>query len=245
MAFLISEAVTLFLLSALDNLIASFVASVEAIMSDLFFRYSGIWFQKEINNFYNFKDDLFKKYGRIIANNENIKYSEEKFIDGNHWVIPLHKRTFCKRWASMEVREHVFKSCKKLNILKDYQEQLFANNLKEIEHFEILKKILEEKTEKSLNIINFQALFNNKGVVQTFNNFFGIDFAEIKPETQEFDEIIKKRHGIIHGTINDVDVEENEVINALNILKRIKSYVSDLLGRLDFHNSYRLRSYDF
>lgn len=220
------------------------VSAFEAVMSDIFFHFSELWFDNEISTIHEYKDELYLKYGMVIEDTSNTQqYPHQKTIDGQTLGIPLGHLGKCQKWAQLDVRNHIFRSCKNLNVLIDYISQLQSNKFEEIEHFEILKKILKGKPDDTLQIINFQDLSGDKkGVKKVFKKFYNIDFRELQEEIQFFQGILKKRHRIIHGKLRDTEIEQELIEGALNTLDRIKNYIRDKLSRQELGH---VRNRDF
>ena len=122
------------------------VSAFEAVMNDIFFHFNDLWFNNEISTIYEYKDELYLKYGMLIDDtSNNLQYPLQKIIDGQTWGIPLGHLGKCQKWAELDVRNHIFSSCEKLNVLRTYISLLRSNKIEEIEHFENLKKVLKEK----------------------------------------------------------------------------------------------------
>ena len=222
------------------------VSAFEAFMGDIFFHYSDLWFDNEISTIHEYNDELYLKYGMVIDDTiDSLQYPKRKTINGQLLGIPRGHMEKCRKWAELNVRNHIFGSCEKLNVLWDYVSQFRSNKFEEIEHFEILKKVLKGKPNNSLYIINFQDLSGNKkGVRNVFKNFYSIDFEVLKEEIQSFQKIIKKRHKVIHGKLRDTEIERELIIKALDTLNVIKNFIRDKLFRQESGHT-RNRDFNF
>lgn len=207
------------------------ISAFEVVLSDLFFRYHELWFADKISKFQEYDDDLYLEYGKVMKNARDKRdYPIKKIINGQTWGIHLGRSEKYQKWKELKLREYIYDCCKKLNILDEYASQLRSNKFSEIGTFEILKKVLR-KPRSVFQSINFQSLHEKNGVKKAFNLFFNIDFGELREEIAFFDEIIKKRHRIIHGKLLDSEIEKQETEKAVNTLKRIKDYISNMLSQ--------------
>lgn len=205
------------------------VSALESITSDLFFRYNYLWFHNKTSKLYEVDNDLFFKYGiKTTARKENESFSYLKEINGEMWGITQTAYHPVQNWNILKVWKYIYKTSKKLNVFEEYSLSLFGNKLSEIGTFDILKDVLLTKKR-----INFQSLEKIPGVTWAYNRFFGINIEEMNDELKVLKDVINKRHRIIHGNLKDDEIEEKEVKEAIDSLKRIVNFLKDKITRLD------------
>ena len=100
----------------------------------------------------------------------------------------------------------------------------------EIGRFEILKEILKKQA-KVMKILNFQKIFIKWGIKKLFQTFFNIDLNGFNETLNFLDGYIKKRHKIIHGTLQDNQIDEYMVRDFKSRIFKIISYLRDELDR--------------
>lgn len=218
------------------------VSAFESAVSDLFFKYQFLWFIEEIlNATIRIPDDeIFLEYGERYNDSQLIGYSAMTDINDVVWGILPYNWEFAKKLRYLKVREHVFKTCDALKILEDYIKKLRANKFNEIGHFDILKNILFD-SKKTFRGINFQALSGSNNVKFAYKQFYDIELDDLKDECKKFEDILLKRHKIIHGSLKGNEVNEVDVREALDILRKIiefiKSKISQLAAEYNYHNN--------
>jgi len=182
------------------------VAALESALSDLFFRYSHVWFQ-------------FK-----AIPTGPIKLGSEQEPEDNNLE---------KEWLRIEAWEYIYKVCKKFGFYEEYMHRLLGNKLQELGVFGILKKTLKDK--RNLNrFINFQS-FPKKGIDAAFNSFFGINLKEIGNSRKILNDVIDKRHLVIHADLKDDEVKLETVEQAKNALEQLIAFLNVKLINLGHH----------
>lgn len=211
------------------------VSALESVLSDIFFRYNHVWFlDKTIQSENSIDDDLIQEYGSKLEDyNDHYRVLFQKEIDNQIWIVTPDKESLFKKWLNLSVWEYVYKTSKKFGFYQDYMYKLQGNKLQEIGRFEILKKTLKEKKEKNSNrVINFQS-FSNNGINAAFKRFFGIELNEMKNERKILDDVIKKRHLVIHVNLKDDEVKREEIEQARDALKRLVAFLISKMNILE------------
>ncbi len=184
-------------------------------------------------------DELFLEYGERYNYSEPMEYFAMKEINGEDWGILFINQGIAQNLMDLTVREHVYKTCYDLKVLENYIKKLRANKFHEIRHFDILKSILIDN-KKTFRGINFQALSGSNSVKFAYKRFYDIELDDIKNECKKFEDILIKRHKIIHGSLKDNEVNELDVNGALDILRKIiefiKSKISLLAAEYNYYN---------
>ncbi len=219
------------------------VSAFESAVSDLFFKYQFLWFIEEILNatIRVPDDEIFLEYGERVNASQPIEYIAATDINNEVWGILSTNKEIVEKLRYLKVREHVFKTCDDLKVLENYIEKLRANKFHELRHFDILKNILVDN-KKTFRGINFQALSGSNSIKFAYKRFYNIELDDIQDECKKFEDILLKRHKIIHGSLKDNEVNEIDVNEALDILRIIiefiKSKISQLAAEYNYYNPY-------
>ncbi len=215
------------------------VSAFESAVSDLFFTYQDLWFCDEIlNATVRLPDDeLFLEFGERYNYSEPMEYFAMTEINGEDWGILEDNMETVEKLRYLKVREHVYKTCYDLKVLENYIEKLRANKFNEIRHFDILKSILFDN-KKTFRGINFQALSGSNSVKFAYKRFYNIELDDLKDECKKFEDILLKRHKIIHGSLKDNEVNELDVNEALDILRIIIEFIKSKISLLASEYNY-------
>jgi len=198
------------------------ISAFENITKDLFFNNNIIWFfpiDETVN------EDLLKEFG-VKIDEDNKKFEPNLYYGDEKWYFGKENREKFEKWSRIEFKHYVFNICKSLRILNQYKLSLLANNMEEIGFYEILKKTILKSMEK-FSIINFQSIRGKGSVRWCFKKFFSIDLTPMNNELCFLQEIINKRHKIIHGFLEDDKVNKSYVEKAYDSVNKIISFLKD------------------
>ena len=131
--------------------------------------------------------------------------------------------------------EKITNFCKSLGVYIEYIHKKQGNNGMEIGRFEILKEVLEKQA-KGMKILNFQKVSGKWGIKKLFNTFFNINLEGFNETLTFIDSYIKKRHKIIHGTLQDNQIDEYMARDFKSRILKIISYLRDELDRKYMEN---------
>ena len=212
------------------------VSAFENIIRDLFFLHNESWFVPDDE----FDDEIYEKLGVIIDPKISESfipsyYSRVKEVNGKNIGIDRTKLDIAKKWNNVRYWEKIHKISKKLGVYNEYILKKQGNNGKEIGRFEILKEILEKRA-KEMKILNFQKVSGKWGIKKLFQTFFNIDLNGFKKTLTFLDVNIKKRHKIIHGTLQDDQIDEYMVLDFKSRILKVVSYLRDELDRKYIEN---------
>ncbi len=202
------------------------VSAFENALKDIFFRHNYLWFKHIENKSYNFEDDLFQKYAIKIKGSMERQYWQIREIDGEQWGLMSGNKEWLYKWGDSAYKEYVFKICYELRIFNDYLMKLIGTKFVEIRSYDILKNLLE-KLSRSSRGINFQRFKDIGGVNWCFNKFYELEFTDLNKEVEILKSVIKKRHRIIHGFLDDNQISKEEVEEARDALVKFISFVKD------------------
>lgn len=221
------------------------ISAFESVLSDIFYRYNHLWFYRIIIDIeYNplettdeekhFKElmKLYKKFGNQIDPAAKIDYLSIRKIDGELWGILKEHSTIFEKWINNIIWQYILKTAKQLKILEDYRLKLLGNKLRRLGHFELLKDTLKY-TNHMFQGINFQSIKEKNGVTKCYKRFFGINLHGVDTELKIIEETLQKRHRIIHGSLKDAEIEQDEVKTAKDALITIVNYVRDKIIELN------------
>jgi len=166
-----------------------------------------------------------KEFG-IKVDEENKKFEPNLYYGDEKWYFGKENREKYEKWSRIEFRHYVFNLCRSLRILDQYKLPLLANNMEEIGFHEILKKTMLKSIGK-FSIINFQSIRGKGSVRWCFKKLLSIDLTPMNNELNFLQEIIDKRHKIIHGFLEDDKVNKLYVENAYNSVFKINSFLKD------------------
>lgn len=211
------------------------VSAFENIMKDLFFLYHDIWFILDDNDF---DDEIYEKFGTII--DPRIKksfvpkyYVKTKVIGGNRIGINQTEIEKAKKWRNLRYWENIHTICKNLRVNNEYILKKQGNNGMEIGKFEILKEILERKA-REMKILNFQKISGKKGIKKSFETFYNMNLKGFDDTFANLEKYIKIRHKIIHGTLEDNQIDGNMIFDFKSRMLKLVSYI-----REDLSTKYR------
>jgi len=207
------------------------VSAFENITRELFFHYSDIWFSQVKDDF---SDEIYKKVGVVFGPkiDESIitgLFAVYKVIDGQTIGIERTKLDIAKKWKKTRYWENIHNICNKFGIFNEYLLKKQGINGKEIGRFEILKEILEKLVEKT-RVLNFQRIYGKGGIQMLFKSFFNIKFEDFNDTLKALDKYIEMRHGIIHGTEKDEEIDESLVFDFKSRVLKLISYLRDELN---------------
>lgn len=212
------------------------VSAFENITRDLFFLHNESWFVLDDE----FDDEIYEKLGIIIDPKISESfilgyYSRFKEINGIKIGIDRTKLDLAEKWKNVRYWEKIHNICKSLGVYNEYIHKKQGNNGMEIGRFEILKEILQKQA-KAMKILNFQKVSGKWGIKKLFKTFFNIDLNGFNETLNFLDEYIKKRHKIIHGTLQDNQIDEYMVRDFKSRILKIISYLRDELDRKYMEN---------
>ncbi|MBA7535504.1 hypothetical protein ES705_27761 [subsurface metagenome] len=212
------------------------VSAFENITRDLFFLHNESWFVLDDE----FDDEIYEKLGIIIDPKMSKSfilgyYSRFKEINGIKIGIDRTKLDLAEKWKNVRYWEKIHNICKSLGVYNEYIHKKQGNNGMEIGRFEILKEILKKQA-NVMKILNFQKVSGKWGIKKLFQTFFNIDLNGFKKTLTFLDVNIKKRHEIIHGTLQDNQIDEYMVRDFKSRIFKIISYLRDELDRKYIEN---------
>lgn len=207
------------------------VSAFENITRDLFFLHNESWFVLDDE----FDDEIYEKLGVIIDPKISEPfissyYSRVKEINGKKIGIHRTKLDLAEKWKNVRYWEKIHNICKSLRVYNEYILKKQGNNGMEIGRFEILKEILKKQAIE-MKILNFQKISRKWGIKKLFKTFFNIDLNGFTETLTVLDDYIKKRHKIIHGTLQDNQIDEYMVRDFKSRILKIISYLRDELDR--------------
>lgn len=92
-----------------------------------------------------------------------------------------------------------------------------------------------KKKKESNRGINFQS-FSNNGITTAFKRFLNINIDEMNKEKGILEEVISKRHRIIHGNLKDAEIDLREVKDARDALQKIVDFLHSKITMLENTN---------
>ncbi len=210
------------------------VSAFENFTKDLFFLYNDLWFPLDDD----FNDEIYIKVGVIInyeisEAEQQLFYSEFRVIDNIRYGIEKILLDKAEKWKLVKYWEKILQICNELRVYDEYILKKQGINGKEIGNFEILKGILKKKANE-MKFFNFQRIYKEGGIRWLFTNFFNIDLTGFKKTFKLLSGYIKKRHQIIHGTLNDEQINELMVQDFKSRILKFISYLRD-----ELHYRYR------
>lgn len=198
------------------------ISAFENATKDLFFNNNFIWFFP-IDEMVN--EDLLKEYG-VKLDDDNKELEPNLYYGDEKWYLGKENYEKFNKWSRIEFQHYIFNLCKSLRILNQYKLSLLANNMEEIGFYEILKKTILNSMGK-YSIINFQSIKGKGSVRWCFKKFLSIDLTPMNKELNYLQEIIDKRHKIIHGFLQDDKIDKLFVEQAYDSVSRIISFLKD------------------
>lgn len=206
------------------------ISAFENAVRDIFFRNNELWFftKEGISS-----EELDLKYGYVI---------DDSKINGESYKVTIHRgdkkigmnyneHDKYSKWKNIIYWNYVFNICKTLRVLNEYQLSLMGNNMHEIGFFEILKEILQKSLGK-YSILNFQAIDGKGGVKWCFRRFFSIDLDDLTSEIDLIKDALYKRHRIIHGFLDDSEIDKGYIVNLLYTVERVLDYLRGAIFEL-------------
>ncbi len=191
-------------------------SAFENATKDLFLNYNYLWFfSLEESDFTPLLDLLgLNVYDKLNLNKE-LSYREGSDFE---------------QWENLKRKSYVFKLCKKLGVLNQYQMYLIANKMEEIGAYEILKQILYQALKNMRGKLNFQRIKEVGGVRWVFKHFFSIDTQPIDKELQTLQSVIEKRHKIIHAFLDDESITKTEVESTYDAVNKTINFLKDRIN---------------
>ncbi len=200
------------------------ISAFENATKDLFLNNNELWFfpLEEASN-----QDLLEEFGvRIEDDDKNIKPFYP--IKYGEWYFEHENYEKYNKLRRIENKNYIFNLCKSLRILEQYKLSLIGNNTKEIGFYEILKRVIIKSLGK-VSILNFQSISGKGSAKWCFKKFLFIDLTPINSDLRALQNVIDKRHKIIHGFLEDDKVSKSFAENSYDVVFKIISFIKDLI----------------
>ena len=212
------------------------VSALENISKYLFFQYHQWWFSLEFEEINSIDEEILKDLGVPIDVNKtdltkSKLYLHTREIDGKMIGILQEDKHKVLKWKNVRYWDNVHKVCKKLRVYDEYIKKKLGNQCMEIGQFEILKKILKKAT-RSTNNLNFQRIKKEGGLKRNFETFFDINLNHFSMEFDILEKYTKMRHRIIHGTIKDIDITNEDVVLFKTTIEKFITFIREQLSSL-------------
>ncbi len=221
-------------LKRIDNLIKDqhyyaalilIVSAFENAVKKLFFENSSVWVfpSNEI-----FDYDLANKYGSLEKKEETMStvYATDKIV----YYFDHYNGNVFSSLVKIKHRMEIYQIVKKTGLFNEYFERLSCNNFEEVGLVEILRNLLEEGYRRSN--LNFQKINGECGVKWTMKNFFSIDLNPIEKELKKLDEIFSIRHRVVHGYVQDSEIDPRIINESKEDLRKVLLYLDHEINYL-------------
>jgi len=213
------------------------VSAFENAMRDIFFQNNIFWFYRNNTEIYHIEDYFVEKYGikeKDLKNISSFPLGYDKDINGEKWILTRSDYQKCLKWKNIKYYNKIFSVCEEIGVYNNYIKKIIANDRKEIGQFDILKDILHQF--KNRNKFSFQRIFNKGGVVWCFKNFYYIDLSkDYKTQLDKLKELFDKRHSIIHGKLDDNEIEKADIEIMIDLINKVISYLKDRINQLKYN----------
>ena len=198
------------------------ISAFENATKDLFFNNNELWFFpiEETTD-----QDLLDEFG-IKIDDDNKKFKPNFFLGDEGYYFDEEKYERFNKWNRIEHMNYIFNLCKSLRILDQYMLSLIGNDMKEIGFYEILKRTMI-KSLKKFSKFNFQSIKGKGSVRWCFKNFFSLNLTPMNNELNLLQNVIDKRHEIIHGFLEDDKISKTFVENSYDAVNQIISFLKD------------------
>ena len=212
------------------------VSALENISKYLFFNYHQWWFSFEFEEIYKIDEDILKDLGVTVDVNKtdlskSKLYLHTEEIDGKTIGILREDKDKVLKWKNVKYWDNIHNICKKLRVYDEYIKKKLGNQSMEIGEFEILKKVLKKAT-RTMKYLNFQRIKDKGGIKLNFETFFNINLNHFKTEFDILEKYTKMRHGIIHGSIKDIDITNEDVVSFKTTIEKFIAYIREQLSSL-------------
>lgn len=198
------------------------VSAFENATKDLFLNNNELWFYpiEAVP-----KRELLEEFG-IRVDDNNKKFKPFYFVGDEGWYFDDENYKKYNKWSRIEHMHYVFNLCKDLRILNQYKLSLLGNNTGEIGFYEILKRTIVKSIGR-FSTLNFQSIKGKGSVRWCFKKFLFIDLAPMNDELNLLQNVIEKRHKIIHGFLEDDKISKKFVENSYDAVNKIISFLND------------------
>lgn len=197
------------------------ISAFEVASRDIFFRNNEMWFFTADGR----SMDLYDQFGHKLRPDEKgDEYRTKVHLGDAVYGFTDTNYSLLKNWESVGRGNYVLNVCRQLGIREEYLQNLYGNSYKEINFYEILKRVLLNSSRRP---INFQILDGTGGMKWSYKRFFSIDLEALGNDIRVIRENLTKRHQIIHGHLEDDQVTKNDVLELQSAIKRIIDYLRD------------------